>query len=82
MGFWEYLLLGGALAAIVFGYLRLPNLLAYLVFLAVAIWPTYTLGAKNGWGVVTIVVIVAIIFVIYAFLYWGSSKIANRKAPR
>lgn len=78
MGFWEYLLIGGAVAALVFGYLHLPRLVAYLVFLVIAVWPTYTLGAEHSWSVATMIVLVLVIFAVYALLYWIGSKVGRR----
>lgn len=80
MGFWEYLLIAGAVVALASGYLRVPRLIANLVFLGIAIWPMYTLGVENGWGVATIVIIVAIIFAIYFLLYWVGTKLGRGKA--
>lgn len=77
MGFWETLLIIGVVSALAFGLVLLPRVAAYPAFLAVALWPIYTLGVINGWGMVTIAGLVAIIFMTYALLHWAGSRIRH-----
>ena len=80
MGIFEYFLLAGAVVALAFGAFRLNRIVSYIVFLIVAAWPTYTLAAKNGWSFGTVVVMIAVVFAIYAGLYWIGGKFARKLA--
>ena len=80
MGFNEYFLLAGAVLAVAFGIFRLPKLPSYVVFLLIAAWPAYTLGAKNGWGFATVAIMTLVVFAIYAGLHWVSRRFSPRKA--
>ena len=78
MGFYEYLLIAGAIVAVVLGVIRFSRIVSYIVFLVVAGWPAYTLGAKHGWSFGTVIVMVAVVFAVYAGLYWLGGRF-NRK---
>ena len=79
MGVYEYVLVAGAAAALAFGFFQVPRLIAYVVFLVVGAWPSYTLGMKNGWSFATVVIMVVIISAVYAALYWLAGRLSRRR---
>lgn len=78
MGVYEYVLIAGAVAALALGAIKLNRIVSYVIFLVVAGWPAYTLAAKNGWSFATVVILVAIVFAIYAGLYWIGGRFAQK----
>ena len=78
MGVYEYFLIAGAIAALAFGAFKLNRMLSYIVFLVVAGWPAYTLAAENGWSFATVVILVAVVFAVYAALYWLGGRFARK----
>lgn len=82
LGFYDYLLLGGAAAALLFGALRFPRLISYLILVIVAALPVYNLSAKYGLTMVTGPLMVAIFFAIFAGLYWLGGKFAVARSGR
>lgn len=82
LGFYDYLLLGGAAAALLFGALRFPRLISYLILVIVAALPVYNLSTKYGLTMLTGPLMVAIFFAIFAGLYWLGGKFAVGRSGR
>ncbi len=80
MGIYEYVLIAGAVVALIFGFMRVARFIAYPVFVAVGAWPSYTLGAENGWNFATVAIMTLIVFVVYAALHWVAARFSPRRA--
>ena len=80
MGSYDYLLLLGALAALVLGFMRFSRIASYALLVLIGAWPVYGLAGKYNLTLVTGSLMVAIFFAFYPGLYWVGSRFSRMPA--
>ena len=77
MSSYDYLLLLGALAALVLGFIRFSRIGSYAALVLIGAWPVYSLAGKYHLTLLTGSLMVAIFFAIYVGLYWVGSRFSR-----
>lgn len=76
----DAIFLGGAILAIVLGVMRTSKEVGNVVLLAIAAWPSFTLGAKNGWSYLTVAITMVVVYAVYLGLRWAAARFAPKGA--
>ena len=80
MSIFGYIGLVGAVAALAFGAFKLNRIASYIILFIVAAWLMYTVSTNSGVIFALSAIFIAILFAIYAALYWLGGKLSRQEA--